>query len=402
MAKAKVLFTFYALPPYLISLLNVISEQIEVTVILPEQSQISKGKSVYESFQGIEFEIIRLPSKVHWLTHKEILKGISQTIYTLKPHFFVTCWPYILQIAFNYSLRKFMQKNGIQWGVKHIPYQLPYYPVAMKFYKEKGIFDEQLTVQKADNLKRYIKFFFLKELNKYLFRSVDFHLCYLSESPKILQSYGVNPEKVIVTYNSGDTPKLFEAYQWSQTQFTPETENFRFIFVGRLVKWKKVDILLLNFSKLVKIYSHIRLMIVGDGPEFNTLKNLASELLIQNYVEFTGGIYDYKELAMKFKQSHVFVLTGAGGLSINDAMTFAKPVICTHADGTEKDLVIPHQTGFIYENEKELLNYMEFFILNPQIATQMGQNAQNKILNEINLNSVASKYINFFLKRFPN
>lgn len=399
MNKIKVLFTFYALPPYLIALLNQISQSgINILVVTPENSQITQGKNVYQDYSNAKFEIQKVPHKKHWLSQKEYLIGLDEIIKNFNPNYLVTCWPYVIQVAFNFSLRKYMKKKGIQWGLKHIPYQIPKYHEAMKYYTEIGIFDEELNVEKAIGWKKKIKFFLLKELNKFLFNSVKFHFCYISEAPEILKTYGVNPQNVIVTYNSGDTPKLLAAYQWALNQPNEPKEKFTFILVGRLVKWKKVHILIEVFSELCLKYNNIQLLIVGAGPELENLKLLTQNLSLQEKIMFEGGIYDYNLLAQKFKNSDVFVLTGAGGLAINDAMTFAKPVICTYADGTEKDLVIPNQTGFIYQNAKELKNYMEFFINNPHKAQEMGKNAQLKILNEINLEKVSQKYVDYFLK----
>ena len=43
--------------------------------------------------------------------------------------------------------------------------------------------------------------------------------------------------------------------------------------------------------------------------------------------------------------SNIFVLPGTGGLAINEAMAYGLPVICSEADGTEKDLVIKVERG---------------------------------------------------------
>ncbi len=398
MSKVKVLFTFYALPPYLIALLNQICKNgITILVVLPESSQITQGKNVYQEYSDAQFEIKKVAQKKHWLSQKEYLIGLEEIIKNFEPNYLVTCWPYVIQIAFNFSLRNYLKKKGIRWGLKHIPYQIPKYHEAMKFYSEIGVFDEELNVEKAIGWKKKLKFFILKELNKYLFNASQFHFCYISEAPDILKTYGVNPQNVIVTYNSGDTQKLLDAYKWALNQPNEPKEKFRFIFVGRLVKWKKVDLLIEAFSELCLKHKDIELLIVGTGPELENLKSLTQNFSLKEKIIFAGGIYDYNLLANKFKISDVFVLTGAGGLAINDAMTFAKPVICTYADGTEKDLVIHNETGFIYKTQQELKNYMEFFIENPKKAQEMGKKAQDRILNEINLAKVAQKYSDFFV-----
>jgi len=46
--------------------------------------------------------------------------------------------------------------------------------------------------------------------------------------------------------------------------------------------------------------------------------------------------------------SSVYVLAGMGGLSINDAMAYGLPVICSVCDGTERDLVTHHGNGLFF------------------------------------------------------
>jgi glycosyltransferase involved in cell wall biosynthesis len=56
--------------------------------------------------------------------------------------------------------------------------------------------------------------------------------------------------------------------------------------VGRLVPVKNYDLLLTAFAQLCCIYDHVRLMIVGYGPEEERLKELAKTLMIDDKVSF--------------------------------------------------------------------------------------------------------------------
>lgn len=63
-------------------------------------------------------------------------------------------------------------------------------------------------------------------------------------------------------------------------------------------------------------------------------------------IRFIGAVYDPEKLGAYMNESTVYVLAGMGGLSINDAMTYGMPVLCSVCDGTERDLVIDGKNGF--------------------------------------------------------
>lgn len=50
-------------------------------------------------------------------------------------------------------------------------------------------------------------------------------------------------------------------------------------------------------------------------------------------------------------ESTVYVLAGMGGLSINDAMTYGLPVVCSVCDSTERDLVTDGVNGLFFKED---------------------------------------------------
>lgn len=124
----------------------------------------------------------------------------------------------------------------------------------------------------------------------------------------------------------------------------------RLIHVGRLVKWKRVDFLLKAIKDLENKFPQIELIIIGNGRENEKLKLFTEELGVRDRVMFLGAIYDSVLLAKYFLSSGVYVLGGMGGLSINEAMIFGKPVICSICDGTERKLMQNGRNGLIFIN----------------------------------------------------
>lgn len=67
-----------------------------------------------------------------------------------------------------------------------------------------------------------------------------------------------------------------------------------FIFLGRLVSDKGADLAVKAFAKIVayenKLFSNLKLTIVGDGPEKKTLEKLIMELKLEKHVFIKGSL----------------------------------------------------------------------------------------------------------------
>lgn len=102
----------------------------------------------------------------------------------------------------------------------------------------------------------------------------------------------------------------------------------RFLFVGRLVRWKAVDILLEAFS-LARDRVPAQLEIVGDGPEQASLKAQADRMDHAVDVCFSGWLGP-EDCTRRMRSCDVYVsasLQEAGGISLLEAMACGRPVI---------------------------------------------------------------------------
>jgi glycosyltransferase involved in cell wall biosynthesis len=246
---------------------------------------------------------------------------------------------------------------------------------------------------------RLLNYLFLAQIRKYYLNMVDAHVDYIEDAFDIFGSYGVKKEKIFIINNSPDTDKLLNIKNELENEkpMLPPN-NYRLIHVGRLVKWKRVDMLILSVSKIVSKFEKIELIVVGDGPELNNLKILAKKLNLGNRVVFAGGVYDPKLLGKYLTESAIYVIAGMGGLSINEAMCFGKPVICSVCDGTEKKLVREDYNGkfFVNGDGEDLTRKIEYLLSNLQLIKNMGNNSLRIIQEEININTVIKGYARAF------
>lgn len=111
-----------------------------------------------------------------------------------------------------------------------------------------------------------------------------------------LLRHGIEEKRIEVVLNGIDTSKYENQIK------KDEKENvFTFIFIGRLIYQKGVDILLKAFKNV----ENARLLLVGDGVNRDEFINLSKELNIQNKAHFLGTRQDIPEL---LQTSDCFVL----------------------------------------------------------------------------------------------
>jgi glycosyltransferase involved in cell wall biosynthesis len=386
----KVLFVFGGLPHYYNAILNRLNNvpNLEIEVIIPTVKSSTVGAGVHQSEKGINFKVHRL-EEYSTLLKKPFFKGIQSKIKEINPDAVVVGWPYIIFFWCNPFLRSLLRKNNIKLICKEIPFNIPKYD-DIRTGKEIAYFEENSSAKVAKS-KTSLKL--LGILYKGYFNLADAHVNYVDSAFEILGSYGVPKEKIFITYNSIDTDALLKEIGDAERKPLKKTV----LHVGRLIKWKKVDLLIRAHAELVKKHSDAELRIIGDGPEMNALKKLAVELGISKNVNFLGKIYD-AELGKYFLDASVYVLAGMGGLSINEAMCYSLPVIVAECDGTEKKLLRDGFNGkyFIGDDYRDLANQIDFVISNNERNVEMGKNSLSVIKNEINVNTVIKGYLDAF------
>ena len=160
------------------------------------------------------------------------------------------------------------------------------------------------------------------------------------------------------------------------------------LFVGRLQARKKIDSLLRACAELNK---NVRLIIVGDGPERQSLETLAKQ--VYPSAEFSGTKHG-DELKPYFAQADLFVLPGTGGLAVQEAMSNGLPVIVAKGDGTQDDLVRESNGWRIpSDNYGALVATMREALSDVNRLRKMGEESFRIVSEEINLENMVEVFI---------
>ncbi|MGA9048020.1 MAG: glycosyltransferase family 4 protein [Dehalococcoidia bacterium] len=104
------------------------------------------------------------------------------------------------------------------------------------------------------------------------------------------------------------------------------------IFAGRLIKEKNVSLLIEAVKILKEKTPEIKCIIIGNGPERDSLMELASGLGLSSNIEFTGFLEKSDDVFAYMKSSKVFVLPSLReglGLVALEANACGLPVVTT-------------------------------------------------------------------------
>ena len=393
----KVIFLFSGLPHYsnlILSKLNLIPN-LEIIVVAPKSKKTTTlGKGVYQTQEGINFKVYFLEQ--YKSLYKYNFKGLVNVLADEKPDILITNFYYAFSLLYNLPLQRVLKKQDIKVMYKEIPFRIPKYQDAVSHHLkalggESPSFFNKLWMLPAAKI--------LTLAYKRLYHRIDAFVNYIDAGKEIYKSYDVPLERVFVTHNSLDTEVLKETKE--QIQGLPPIlppNPHRVFHIGRLVEWKRVDLLIHAVAKLKEKYPRIELLIIGDGPLLDQYKTLVNTLKVTDNVQFLGAIYDDIKKARYFKACSLYVLAGMGGLSINEAMAFGLPVLCSVCDGTEKHLVFEEKNGKYFEdgNQNDLTNKLDYLLANPKRLTQMGAYSEKIIQNEVNVHTVLAGYVNAF------
>lgn len=161
---------------------------------------------------------------------------------------------------------------------------------------------------------------------------------------KIVMAWGIAEEKITVIYNAVEEVASCEKNADNQ-------KGDIILSIGRLVPWKGFDALVDVMPQLWKLNENFKLIIVGDGPDYEKLK-----CRIHNDNIVLMGKLEHGKLLELMGKAKMFVLnSGYEGLShvIIEAMQNGLPVATSNIGGNP-ELVEDRETGLLFEyNNKE-------------------------------------------------
>ena len=152
------------------------------------------------------------------------------------------------------------------------------------------------------------------------------------------------------------------------------------LYLGRLVKKKGVDVIILAFSRLIKEDPtlNVKLLIAGDGPERKRLEEMSDQLKLTDKVVFLGAVpEEIKKCIYKVADIFIYVpivmeIPEEWPIAPLEAMSLGIPTIVSTAVGSIPDVlhgVLPVKWG----NVEELYKAMREIIENERLKNYLSK-----------------------------
>lgn len=164
-------------------------------------------------------------------------------------------------------------------------------------------------------------------------------------------------------------------------------DDFIAIFIGRLAQEKNVVYLLDVIKDLTSKCPKLKLLIVGDGPDFDEYQKLVKQYKIEDYVIMAGKVA-WEEIPYYYHLADIFLTastTETQGLTVIEAMAANIPPICID-DESFRNVVVDDLNGRIFQTEKECKEIIQELYQHPDRVEKLSHQAR------INSERYSSKY----------
>ncbi|HEL0593277.1 TPA: glycosyltransferase family 4 protein [Streptococcus equi subsp. zooepidemicus] len=165
--------------------------------------------------------------------------------------------------------------------------------------------------------------------------------------------------------------------------------------LSRVSYEKNIQAIIHQLPAVLSENSRIKLVIVGDGPYLQALKELAVTLGVEDHVVFTGMIA-HDQVGLYYKACDFFISASTSetqGLTYIESLASGKPIIA-HGNPYLDDLITDKMFGTLYYAESELSDAIIDAILE---TPQMNQRLLDEKRYEISAQHFGKSVYTFYL-----
>ena len=148
------------------------------------------------------------------------------------------------------------------------------------------------------------------------------------------------------------------------------------VYVGRLDRWKGVDVLLNSWSAVLCAVPHAVLLIVGDGPMRGALEDQAGSAPWASSVQFLGHCIDVEQILWAADVAVMPSRQEGLGLVLLEAMSTGLPVVGTRVGGIP-EMVRSGKNGMLVpaDDDSALATALTTLLTDGQARRRLGEGA---------------------------
>lgn len=196
-----------------------------------------------------------------------------------------------------------------------------------------------------------------------------------STAKQLTTRVGVSPERISVINNAVDREKFTANPQKRidiRKQLSIKDNDIVIGFLGRLSNVKGVDTVINAMPDLLKQNPDYLFLVLGQGPELDSLKSLAGKLNVIDRVKFLGFREDASEIMNSFDIGVVPSRQEPFGIVALEFMSMHIPLVSSAVDGLA-ELVIDRETAMVTEanNSKQISDCIDMLTKDKQLSDRI-------------------------------
>ena len=203
---------------------------------------------------------------------------------------------------------------------------------------------------------------------------------------------GVPPGKIRMIQNGVDLEEVEAEARPLKTE-TPRQNTFKICYIGQMAPRKNLGDMLQAFDLLHGEHSHCRLVLIGDGPERESLQARARSLPCGDAVDFLG--YRSDRLALLGEMDLFTMSSSLEGIPrcMMEAMAMGIPVAAYDIPGVDQ-LVLHGKTGLLapFGHVEQLKDCWKQLLFHRDYAAELSGNAREHILQSFSGARMALEY----------
>jgi glycosyltransferase involved in cell wall biosynthesis len=211
---------------------------------------------------------------------------------------------------------------------------------------------------------------------------------------------GASIERIRLFPHGIKTEEFFQAYEGDiRAEFNLNAKRL-VVFAGRLSQENYVYDIIEIVEMVSKQISDIIFLMIGDGPERQSLESLSNERDLKEYIRFLG--FQPQKKVFEFQKHADVNLCLMAGYRLIEAALSKKPIISYDVEW-HYELIKNAETGFLIAEHdvKSVANAIITLIHNPKFANELGENAYRLALERHEIGRTDQKKVELYeeLKR---
>ncbi len=266
---------------------------------------------------------------------------------------------------FNFTTYKQLKKQFKAFQVIHLHSFSPIRSTAAKYSKVKTIYTIH-GLSKGVRKESLLKYHIRESLKKWLLNTVHVLIANSNYTLDLARKhYGLKKVKTKAILNG------IKLTDYSLNEVSHSGSIFTIGLVSRFTKRKRIDRLIYAFKKYKDMGGSGKLILVGDGTEFNVIQNIVKHLGLEDLIKLVGyktnvnAYYNCFDVVVHPSDNEGF------GLIAVEAFLHGKPIIAFNDSGGLKEVIQPIEPYNIIANKNELALRLLFYDTNREQITDL-------------------------------